>query len=484
MTVPGRVREAAMSFAAAACVASCGGGGSDGAGGGGGGGVDTQAPAATLTAPADLASGLTGTLTLTADATDDVGVAGVEFQVDGMTVGSEDMSAPYAVTLDTSLHADGQHVIRARARDAAGNRSPWSAATVRFGGSARVPAGFTKNESWITGMSSSTAFAQAPDGRIFVCEQTGKLRVVTAARQLLTTPFHTFSVDSQGERGLLGVAFDPDFANNHFVYVYYTVPSPAHNRISRLVANGDVSTGAETVLFDLPNLSGATNHNGGALHFGSDGKLYVGVGDNANGANAQSTTTVLGKMLRLNSDGTVPSDNPFVTTRSGQARAVWADGLRNPYTFAVQPGTGLIHINDVGQITWEEIDVGAAGANYGWPGSEGPDNIGAGITAPIFSYKHSAANPAGSGPGGFITGFALSGGAFYPSTGPFPAAYRGSYFFADYVSGWIARLDLANGNAAYAFGSIAGSPVDMLVGADGALYVLAHEGSITRITAP
>jgi glucose/arabinose dehydrogenase len=359
-----------MSFAAAALVAACGGGSSDGVpppgggGGGGGGGADTQAPAATLTAPADLANGLTGTITLTANATDDVGVAGVEFQVDGMTVGSEDTSAPYAVTLDTSLHADGQHVVRARARDAAGNRSPWSAATVRFGGSARVPAGFTKNESWISGMSSPTAFAQAPDGRIFVCEQTGKLRVVTAAGQLLTTAFHTFSVDSQGERGLLGVAFDPDFANNHFVYVYYTVPSPAHNRISRLVANGDVSTGAETVLFDLPNLSSATNHNGGALHFGSDGKLYVGVGDNANGANAQSTTTVLGKMLRLNSDGTIPPDNPFVATRSGQARAVWADGLRNPFTFAVQPGTGLIHINDVGQNTWEEVDVGAAGANY------------------------------------------------------------------------------------------------------------------------
>ena len=106
------------------------------------------------------------------------------------------------------------------------------------------------------------------------------------------------------------------------------------------------------------------------------------------------------------------------------------------------------------------------------------------MTASLFTYKHSAASPAGSGPGGFFVGFAIAGGAFYPATGAFPAGYRGSYFFADYVSRWIARLDVANGNAAYAFGSIAGQPVDVLVGQDGALYVLAHEGSITRISAP
>jgi glucose/arabinose dehydrogenase len=162
---------------------------------------------------------------------------------------------------------------------------------------------------------------------------------------------------------------------------------------------------------------------------------------------------------------------------------VWAYGLRNPFTFAVQPGTGTIYINDVGQGTWEEIDVGTAGRNFGWPSSEGPDNT-TGFTAPLFAYKHSDASPAGSGPGGFFTGFAIAGGAFYPSSGPFPASYRGNYFFADYISKWVARLDPANSNAAYAFAKIAGNPVDMIVGSDGALYVLAQGGSITRITAP
>src|SRR5205823_6118401 len=118
-------------------------------------------------------------------------------------------------------------------------------------------------------------------------------------------------------------------------------------------------------------LSAATNHNGGATHFGPDGKLWIAVGENANGANSQTLTNLLGKMLRINSDGTIPTDNPFYNTATGQNRAIWALGLRNPYTFTFQPGTGRMHINDVGQNTWEEIDVGVAGANYGWPSTEG-----------------------------------------------------------------------------------------------------------------
>jgi glucose/arabinose dehydrogenase len=142
-----------------------------------------------------------------------------------------------------------------------------------------------------------------------------------------------------------------------------------------------------------------------------------------------------------------------------------------------------MHINDVGQDTWEEINLGAAGANYGWPGSEGPDNVSGGITGPLFTYKHGDAAPAGSGAGGFFVGFAIAGGAFYPAAGPFPAGYRGNYFFADYVSQFVGVLDLANGNAAYAFARLGGSPVDVLVGTDGALHVLTR-GAITRITAP
>jgi len=167
-------------------------------------------------------------------------------------------------------------------------------------GAATLPAGFT--ETLIaSGLRQPTAMAFAPDGRLFVCEQGGRLRVIKDG-VLLPTPFVTLTVSSVGERGLLGVAFDPNFATNKFVYVYFTATTPTvHNRISRFVADGDVAVpGSETIIFELDNLSSATNHNGGALQFGPDGKLYAGVGDNANGANAQPLDTVPGKMLRIN----------------------------------------------------------------------------------------------------------------------------------------------------------------------------------------
>jgi len=467
----------AMLLAVVVSVASCGGGGD------GGGGADTQAPTVAITAPANFASGIGGMLTFNADATDNVGVASVEFQVDGVAAGAPQTTAPYSASVNTNDYASGQHVLRVRASDAAGNQSAWEIATVSFSGSRAVPAGFTRNANYISGLSLATAFAQAPDGRIFVAQQGGAMRVVTSGGTLLVPPFMTLTVDSNGERGLLGVAFHPNFAANNLVYAYYTVPgSPPHNRISRFTANGDVvAPGSEQILVDLPNLS-ATNHNGGAIHFGADGKLYVGVGENAVGANSQSLANPLGKLLRFNDDGTIPSDNPFFSTTIGLSRAIWALGLRNPFTFAVQPGTGRIHINDVGQNTWEEIDLGAAGANYGWPNTEGP-TAAAGIAGPLLAYQHSATSPPGSGPGGFFTGCAIAGGAFYPDTGPFPAAYRGNYFFADLCTRFVARLDLANGNAVYSFGAVPGSPVDMRVANDGALLVLTRD-SIVRFSAP
>ena len=447
-------------------------------------GADVEAPAVVVSAPANFASGIpAGMLTFSATATDNVGVASVEFQVDGVAVGAAQTSAPYAVSVDTNAYASGQHVLRVRARDAAGNQSGWTSVTVSFGGIRTQPAGFTRNASYITGLSAATAFAQAPDGRIFVAQQGGAMRVVHNNGVLSPTPFMTLTVDSNGERGLLGVAFHPNFAVNQLVYAYYTTASGGtHNRVSRFTANGDVVVpNSEEILVNLPGLS-ATNHNGGAIHFGADGKLYVAVGDNANGANSQSLATPLGKLLRFNDDGTIPGDNPFCTTQGNPACAVWAYGLRNPFTFAVQPGTGRIHINDVGEGTWEEINLGAAGANYGWPNTEGP-TAAAGITGPLLAYRHSATNPPGSGPGGFFTGCAITGGAFYPESGPFPAAYRGSYFFADLCTSFVARLDLANDNATYAFGAVPGNPVDMLVADDGALLVLTR-GNIVRFSSP
>ena len=317
--------------------------------------------------------------------------------------------------------------------------------------------------------------AFAPDGRIFVCLQGGQLRVVKEG-VLLTQPFLTVGVDASGERGLLGVAFDPNFASNHYVYVYYTTTSPStHNRISRFTANGDVAVaGSEAILLELDNLSGATNHNGGALHFGPDGKLYAAVGDNANGANAQTLTNLLGKMLRLNADGTIPPDNPFFAQATGRNRAIWARGLRNPFTFAFQPGTGRMFINDVGQNTYEEINDGIVASNYGWPQTEGPTSD-TNYRSPLYSYTHGS---------GASTGCAITGGAFYnPDTTQFPAQYVGKYFFADFCSGWIRLFDPESGGAS-AFASGIASPVDLQVTADGSLYYLARGsgGVIARIS--
>ncbi|HZE13419.1 MAG TPA: PQQ-dependent sugar dehydrogenase, partial [Chthoniobacterales bacterium] len=147
---------------------------------------------------------------------------------------------------------------------------------------ATLPSGFTEAQFGSDVGSSPTAMAFAPDGRLFVCLQGGQVRVIKNGT-LLATPFLSVAVTLAGERGLLGVAFDPNFSSNQFVYFYYTTStSPVHNRISRFTANGDIAVaGSETILVDLDNLSSATNHNGGGLHFGPDGKLYVGVGENA-----------------------------------------------------------------------------------------------------------------------------------------------------------------------------------------------------------
>jgi glucose/arabinose dehydrogenase len=315
--------------------------------------------------------------------------------------------------------------------------------------------------------------ALAPDGRIFVCQQGGALRVIKNGA-LLTTPFLTVTVDSQGERGLLGVAFDPNFVSNQLVYVYYTATTPTiHNRISRFTANGDVAlAGSEMIVMDMPNLSTATNHNGGALHFGPDGNLYVALGDNANGANAQSLSTRLGKILRITSTGGIPTDNPFFNTATGDNRAIWALGVRNPFTFTFQAGVGRMFINDVGENTWEEINDGIAGSNYGWPTCEGfcnPPNPN--FRDPIFAYANDANT------------CAITGGAFYnPPVTQFPANFVGNYFFADFCGGWIRRLDPANGNAMSDFATGIASPVDLQVSADGFLYYLARgAGAVGRI---
>jgi glucose/arabinose dehydrogenase len=442
-------------------------------------GPDNQPPVATLTAPADSTLGLTGAVNLTATATDNVGVVGVQFQLDGVNLGAEDTSAPYAASLAaTDVYTTGVHVFRVRARDAAGNFSLWSAATVTFGNNVNIPTGVARTtHGMLSGPGTSMAFA--PDGRLFVCQQNGAIRVIPVGGTTLATPFHTFTVTNQGEQGLLGIAFHPNFASNGWIYVYYTSPTPTnHNRVSRITAsssNPNVSDTTETILLDdLPTLAIGLNHNGGALHFSPiDGKLYVAIGEQGTASNAQSLGNRLGKVLRYNDDISIPTDNPFYNTATGANRAIWAYGLRNPFTFNFQPVTGRMFINDVGQSTWEEINDGIAGSNYGWATTEGPTGNPA-FRSPLYAYKHS--NWA-------VTGNAIVGGAFYnPATVTFPASWVGNYFFGDLGgatggAGWVNRLDPANGYAAYAFARPGGVVLGLEVGPDGAVYIMVSGGA-------
>jgi len=287
----------------------------------------------------------------------------------------------------------------------------------------------------------------APDGRLFIATKAGEVRIVEPDGTLAL--FHDISakVATKGERGLQALAFDPDFATNHYVYLNYTrkasATDPAHNRIMRVTADGNKAVaGSGRLIFRLSEQLDETWHQGGAIDFGQDGKLYVAAGDNHTPSNAQSLSNLHGKMLRINKDGTIPTENPFYTTASDNNRAIWALGLRNPFKFAVKPGTSTIFINDVGQAAWEEINLGVSGANYGWPVYEGPDvyegpESDAEYTPPIYAYGHGSTDS---------TGCAITGGTFYnPNTVQFPSRYVGLYLFADLCNGWIREYDPETG---------------------------------------
>ncbi|HSB99442.1 MAG TPA: Ig-like domain-containing protein, partial [Burkholderiaceae bacterium] len=199
-------------LALCATVAACGGGdnGAPAPAPPRPGSSDTQPPTVAFSAPASLADGITGTLQISADATDSVGATAVEFQVDGVTVANVTAS-PYTASVDSNSYASGQHVLRVRASDAAGNQSGWVTRTVRFGGSRTMPSGFTRNTSFVTGLSNATAMTQLPDGRLLIAQQGGALLVRQSNGAAIGTLL-TLTVDSAGERGLLGVTPHPSFA--------------------------------------------------------------------------------------------------------------------------------------------------------------------------------------------------------------------------------------------------------------------------------
>ena len=327
-----------------------------------------------------------------------------------------------------------------------------------------------------SGLHEPTAMEFSPDGRLIVAERGGNITIIKDA-SVLPAPFLSIPTDTSiYDRGLLGITLDPNFATNGYVYVYYTVHNstdqqqaqPAHNRVSRFTANSTnpdrALAGSEKVLIDLDPLIPDV-HNGGGLHFGQDGKLYIAVGDNDIGGNSQSLATNLGKMLRINPDGSIPADNPFYSVQ-GARKEIWALGLRNPFTFAFSPSSGKMYINDVGLESWEEINEGKAGANYGWPLCEGMCS-NANFTNPIYAYPHNG------------TDHSITGGAFYEGT-QFPEEYRGSYFYGDFSAGFIKRL--TPNNEAVDFLQNVTSPVDIDVGPDGCLYYLSiGTGEVHRV---
>jgi glucose/arabinose dehydrogenase len=333
-----------------------------------------------------------------------------------------------------------------------------------------LPFGFS--DGLVVKIGSPTGIAFTPDGRMLVSTQQGVLRVVRDD-VLLPEPAIDLSARTcpESERGLVGITVDPLFTSNRFVYLYYTFkkhgtctmnkPTDPVNRLSRFVMTGNALSGETILLDNIPSPAGY--HNAGGLAFGKDGFLYVGVGDGgcdwtrvggcgAANDTARDRNVLSGKILRITRDGAIPPDNPFTgpgtvhcATGAGPrntiCRETFAWGLRNPFRTAFDPNAPdtRFYINDVGQNTWEEIDVGAKGADYGWNVREGPcandvsgtsstTNCGPSpYTDPIFAYRRTE----GCG--------AITGGAFVPD-GLWPAPYSGAYLFSDYLCGKIFRL--------------------------------------------
>jgi glucose/arabinose dehydrogenase len=431
-------------------------------------GGDGTAPTVAITSPQSN-SQLNDIVTVTADASDNVGVAGVQFLVDGSNAATEDTAAPYGFSWDTRSVANGAHTLTARARDAAGNTTLSAPVTVNVANSNQF-----QNEILATGFDLPTNIEFLPDGRMLVMELQGKVKVLPPPyTQPDPTPFlQLTNVGSAGvQQGIFDLVLDPNFASNHFYYVFYTLGTPNRDRLSRFTANatntGTVA-GSELVLYQDPQ-DANSEHHGGALNFGNDGKLYFTTGEHFAAGNAQLLSNPRGKIHRINSNGTVPADNPFNDGAGPNVDSIWALGLRNPYRAYYDAPTGRLYVGDVGgndeSTAKEEVNLGVAGANYGWPNSEGP--CSAPCTSPLYSYPHSGRDAS------------ITGGFVYHGT-QFPASYRGSYFFADYAQNWIRRLTFdANGNVNGVFnfepanGTVDGPYGDIVYlteGPDGALY--------------
>ncbi|MFO0837335.1 MAG: PQQ-dependent sugar dehydrogenase [Phycisphaerae bacterium] len=329
-----------------------------------------------------------------------------------------------------------------------------------------IPAGFELSV-YAAGLLEPVAMELAPDGRLFVAERGGTIRIVSDGVPA-ATPFATIDVFYENENGLLGLTLDPDFAATHYVYVFATV-SNRESQILRFTDKDGVGDDRTIVRDHLPTRGGF--HSGGGLKVGPDRKLYFSIGDNQEPENSQDMNTLAGKISRINLDGSVPADNPF-TTPTGSPRAVFAIGFRNPFRFCFAPD-GRLFAMDVGSDNderREEVNLVSAGGNYGWPLVEGrqvlPDPR---FTDPIFDYHDGGAAPVG--------------GVYYTGA-QFPAEYRGNLFFIEYVLNRIYSLELSGDRVARAttFLEAEGGPIDLLQMPDGSLlYSELQGGRIMRL---
>ena len=319
-----------------------------------------------------------------------------------------------------------------------------------------LPPDFERKD-WVAGLISPLAMKWAPDGRLFVLEQAGHVRIIKDG-VLLPAKFATVKTWTGHRESMLGVAFDPNFAENGFIYLYYSENGVQKNRITRITsskANPDLSeAGSEVVLLDG---IGAAGYQGGAFFFGKDRMLYAA---SAHGG-SQNLNDLGGKVLRLNPaayPNVIPSDNPFLG-RADARPEVWAYGFREPFTGAADTVTGDMVVNDVGEGKAEEVDLLKKGANYGYEaGCEGTC-AKAGMENPWVEYDHGL-------------GSCITGGAFYYGA-TFPREYRGSYFHADWGKAWIKRRDAAGKISDFDAG---GKVIQLDVGPDGSLYLLKING--------
>ena len=340
---------------------------------------------------------------------------------------------------------------------------------------AAPPANFQNEVVIGSGLTVPTAIEFLPDGRMLIAEFTGRIVIVQpGASSIDATPVLQLinvineDVTVGGERGLVNVIADPNFAANGFIYVFYTAGNPQRDRVSRFTMTGNTaSLSSEFVVWQGVADSNHTDHHGGGMPLARTANSTLPRAITAIRPPASHSTTDHGKLLRVNPDGTIPTDNPFFDGAGPNIDAIWARGLRNPYRISLDAPTGKIYIGDVGFNTTEEVNVAIRGANYGWPIAEGVSST-PGITNPIFTYPHNGHDAA------------ITGGVVYRGS-QFPATYQGAYFYGDYAQNWIRYLTLdsagnvtANVNFEPTDGTLdsqsVGDPVILKVGPDGSLY--------------